>query len=632
MKNGNGYGFLWSGIRWGALVGFLFTMVEGLKNILLSMRLFHYEQPLHVILITVVFNLALGGAIGLVAAPLLKLRRGRLWFGLACMVMLAAVLLVVSPPFASMAMFDVVIVSLVAVLYFVSVWLLGRPRLAKAALLLGCAVTAGAYAVPRWLAPVETELEPPVSTAPAKAPNILMIVVDTVRSDRLDLFGYQRPTFPWLTSFAREGATFARALSAAPWTVPSHASMFTGLFPSGHGAHHERTYLDASKTTLAEILHQHGWETLAFSSNAWISESTGLGQGFGAMPTVWTNWLAPMTSLAYRLSWQAGLMTRDHSGREVTDEWVEWLENRSSERPFFAFLNYIEPHIPYHVIPDESLLTFAPQGTTKAEVIDSSLAVQEAERSGAKVSEEDAQRVRDLYDSAIRYEDGLVEAAVEVLRDQNLLDQTIVVVVSDHGHLMGEHGMFDHSRSVTEQLLAVPLVMRYPARIPAGMWIETPVTTAALMPTMLDLAGLPPAEKIHTRSFAPLFDGDVDAARSPLLAESHRDAGNMAAKGFQPRSEFDRLGVRYRAIEEDGFKLVIDSTGLRWLFRPQADPSETTNLASQYPEVVADLEAKLAFLVDSYRLGPIDGEATDSPDVELDPAVEERLRALGYLG
>ncbi len=628
------HGILRPGVQYGLGLGLTFTFIEALKGIMQSQLLFHYQQPLKVILISVVFNLVLGALIGLVAAPLLRLKHRWLWYGFGCVALLAVLHLALPPQFRSMVAFDLIVVGAVALLFAFSLWLAREPVRVRIGVVLGVVGVIVAYAVPRWLAPVDAELDPGRSNAPANAPNVLLIVLDTLRADRVELMGYERETFPWLTAFAPEGATFQRAISAAPWTVPSHGSMFTGLYPSGHGAHHERTYLDESHTTLAEILYRHGWETVVLSANAWLARSTGLIQGFAWTEPTWITWLAPMSSFAYRVAWRFGWLTNDHSGRRVTDAWLHWLETWPQQRPFFACLNYVEPHIPYHQLPRDHLRTFAPEDVTREEVIRASKAVQDAERLGIVVSDEEAQRVRDLYDAAVRYQNDLVAEVVEAVRARGILDQTIVILVSDHGHLLGEHGIFDHNRSLSEYLLWVPLVIRYPPRVSPGLVIDTPVTTAALLPTILDLARLPPAAGIHTRSFAPLFDGNMAEAQSPLLAEQYRDEGEMVAEGFEPRSMFDRIGIRYRSIEdEDGWKLIVDSVGTRWLLRPREDPTELTNLADEHPEVVERLAARLLTLVEAYGLGALDAELSDSgDDVELDPEVREQLRALGYAG
>ncbi len=620
----------WVGVRRGLGLGLVFTVVEGLKNLPIYLRL-HHQQPLTLTLASLAFNLLIGVLIGFLAAPLLKLKRGGLWHSLCSIALLITLLFASRTPFDIMLRLDAMMAGALALLLVFSRWLARRVTRARIGVAFAVIVVVVSYGLPFWLAPRNPEANERRLSAPAEAPHVLLIVLDTLRADRLELMGYHRETFPWLEAFAREGAVFQRALAPAPWTVPSHASMFTGLYPSGHGAHHEHLYLDETHMTLAEILQRHGWTTVALAANPWISKSTGLTQGFASEEPVWMASTGPIFSLAYRVAWHLGLLVHDHCGRAVTEAWLRWLEAWSGERPFFAFLNYVEPHIPYHQLPDDHLTTFAPDHVSRKEIIRASKAVMSAEANGLRVSAEEARMVNDLYDSAIRYQGALVMQAIEALRTRGVLDQTIVVVVSDHGDLLGEHDMFNHNRSLSEYLLSVPLVIRYPSRVPADLRIETPVTIAALLPTVLDLVGLPPPDNIHTRSFAPLFGGDVAASRSPLFAEQYKDPGDLVTPAFKPRNPFDRLGVRYRSLEEDGWKLIVDSEGFSWLFRPEEDPPESRDLGADHPEVVERLTAKLSALVEIYGLGPLDAETTVPADeIDLDPAVRERLRALGY--
>ncbi len=621
----------WDGLRRGFGLGLVFSIAEALRNIP-GFLMLRYEQPLTITLTSVAFNLLLGSLIGMLAAPFLKLRRGWLWHSGSMLVVISALTVVIRPPVCSTVERELMVAGVVALLYVFSRWLAARPTAARIGIAAGLIVVAFAYGLPHCRTAADRQPEERRLNAFRTAPNVLLIVLDTVRADRLELNGYHRDTFPWLKSFAAEGANFTRALSAASWTVPSHASMFTGLYPSAHGAHHEHRYLDDAQTTLAETLYRHGWTTVALSANPWISKVSGLTQGFAVTEPVWRANAEILFSFAYRVAWKVGLLPQDHCGRGVTEAWLEWLADWEGERPFFALLNYIEPHIPYHLLPPDQFTTFAPENVTRGEMVRASQRMQRAELVGDRITSEDARKVNDLYDAAIRYQGDLVAEAVEALRARGVLDQTIVIVVSDHGDLLGTHGMFTHGRSLSEQLLSVPLVMRYPPRVPRGLVIETPVTTAALMPTILDLVELPAAVGIHTRSFAPLFAGDV-ATHSPLLAEQYRADYSMVSNGFKPRHVFDRLGMRYRSIEEDGWKLIVDSEGSHWLFRPLADPAESTNLAMEHPEVVERLATHLAALVDAYGLPALD-EASEplSRQVVLDAPTRERLEALGYSG
>jgi arylsulfatase A-like enzyme len=619
------------GLRRGLGLGLVFTTVEAASAIPFFIK-FQQQQSAAVTLVSIGFCLALGALLGLVVTALLSLRWGRLWHALGSILLLAALVLSVPPHFDFRRSFDAGVLATVALVYLVSLWLTRRPLRGRITVVAGVCLMIVSHAIPTLVAARHGARESDSGTLanpPAGAPNVLLIVLDTVRSDRLELLGHDRETFPWLTRFAREGATFRRALSAAPWTLPSHASIFTGLYPSGHGAHHEGKQLDGSHTTLAEFLRQHGWQTVSLCTSFNVSERRGMTQGFTTVKPLWMAPFAVNYSFAFRLGSKLGLVAVDHGGRLVTSEWRRWLDEWQGERPFFAFLNYFETHLPYHQIPSDRLTKFTDEHVGRRQVIDASQAVQRRIFLGESISAETIQVFRDLYDAGLRYENDLVADAVAAVRERGALDQTIVVVVSDHGDLHGEHDMFNHTRSLWDELLSVPLVIRYPPRVPAGLAVESPVTTAALLPTILDLAGLPPAEKIHTRSFAPLFIGDDVSSRSPLLAEQYRCESGMDV-AVVPSNVFDRTGVRYRSLEEDGWKLIVDSEGSSWLFRPLSDTAESRNLVTDYPEVAARLSASLASIVEVYDLGPLDNQIAGPPDLELDAQEREQLRALGY--
>jgi arylsulfatase A-like enzyme len=622
---------LWVGICQGLGLGLVFTTVEAASAIPFFIK-FQQRQSLAITLVTIGFCLVLGALLGLVATPLLRLRYGRLWHGLGATALLAALVLSVPPHFDFRQSFDTKVLASVAVVLLVGLWLTRRPIRGRITVALGLILMIVCHSIPTIATARHMVRESDSGSQalpPPGSPNLLLIVLDTVRSDRLELLGHDRETFPWLSELAREGVSFRRALSAAPWTLPSHASIFTGLYPSGHGAHHEGQRLDASHTTLAEILRHNGWQTVALSASFNVSERRGMTQGFTTVKPLWMAPFAVNYSFAYRIGSKLGLVAVDHGGRLVTDEWRRWLDDWQGARPFFAFLNYFETHLPYHQIPGDRLTRFTGEQVGRRQVTDASQAVQRRIFLGEPISAATIQVFRDLYDAGLRYENDLVAEAVAAVRARGALDQTIVVVVSDHGDLHGEHDMFNHTRSLWDELLWVPLVIRYPPRVPAGLVVETPVTTAALLPTILDLAGLPPAEKIHTRSFAPLFTGNEVSSRSPLLAEQYKCQPGLDAKAA-PTHAFDRTGVRYRALEEDGWKLIVDSEGSSWLFRPRQDPAESRNLIADYPEVAARLTASLASIVETHDLGPLDAQLTGSTGLELDPQEREQLRALGY--
>ncbi len=596
----------------------------------IAMRM-HLQAPLHAILKSLAFDLVFFALLGLMAAPLLRRKRGSLLHTLALTAMLAAISAYLSPRFMTAILLVVVVVLVTLALHALALKLANRPALARLRVPAAVILLVAAFTLPKLAVPAPPELPEPTSQPPAGAPNLLLIVTDTVRADHLDLYGYERETAPTLARIAREGTVFDRAIASSTWTVPSHASMFTGKYPSAHGAHHEGNLLPYENTTLAEVLHANGYTTVGFNSNPFMTDSNGFTQGFERMDPSWLMMTAPMLFLPYRIGARSGLVFEDHGAREVTDRFLKWFgEEWDGETPFFTFLNYIESHFPYHTMPPGARDRFLEDGVPVSAMRNASDAVIGGQMFGDAVSDEDARLVRDLYDAGIRYEDGLIAHVIDALRERGTLDNTVLMIVSDHGELFGEHGLYGHEMSLSEHLIRVPFIVRYPGRVQKGWRIATPVSTVSLFATALDLVGVSPPEPPQAPSLAPLFAGRV-APRAPILAEQHRYKGNIPGT-YKPQGPFDQLNVRYRALEEDGWKLIVDSTGNQWLYRPRSEPEELVNHADAEPEVVARLAARLEAVVKGLGLGDIDAEKLGpGGDVELDPAARERLKALGYV-
>ncbi len=623
-------GFL-RGLSRGLGFGLAYAVAESILAYVPPATRLHLQAPLHAILESLAFDLALGAALGVAFAPLLRLRRGPPAHTIAMAAALASLVLGLSAAFRTARLLSATMVLATIALYAAGGLLSARPRLAWIPIPSALLLLLAAFGGPVLMAERGPRLEPSQSAPPVGAPNLLLIVMDTVRADHLNLFGYGRETAPNLARLAAQGALFERAISAATWTLPSHASMFTGLYPSAHGAHHEGNHLAASNTTLAEILHARGFITVGFNANPWITESNDMAQGFERLEPSWLMMTAPMNFLAYRIGSRLGLVFEDHGAAEVTDRFTRWVgQEWDGKRPFFVFLNYIESHFPYQVMPKDARGAFLPPGIDEGTMRRASDRAVGAQLFGDPVSARDAAIVRDLYDAGILYEDGLIARDLDALRARGALDGTIVIVVSDHGELFGEHGLFGHEMSLSERLIHVPLLIRFPRRVPAGTRVKTPVTTVSLLPTALDLLGLPAPPNLQARSLGPLLRGEPEP-RSPILSEQHKFRG-LVPGSYKVHGPFDQLGVRYRAFEEDGWKLVEDERGNRWLFRPAGDPDEQTDLAKDHPGVVARLAAARETIVRGLGLGPIDAKTLGpGGNAKLDPAARERLKSLGYV-
>jgi arylsulfatase A-like enzyme len=329
----------------------------------------------------------------------------------------------------------------------------------------------------------------------------VVILWDTTRADRLSAYGYPRKTTPWLESVAARGVLFEQCRAPAPWTVPSHASIFTGLIPRHHGAVDMQSPLAPTHYTLAERLRDAGYDTVLLSCNASVGgDINGLGQGFDTIRVV------PMET-------QRAPSADDAA--EILDGLLKEKakDPRRAGKPLFLFINLMEPHLPYDP-PAELERPWRPAGATEEEVGRAKrikLPWDMAHNLGVRTLDAGTLAIlRGLYDAEIlRMDDPCVRMermldAAGVLGDAS---DAVFVVTADHGENLGEHGLLDHKLSTAEALLHVPLVIRWPGRLEGGRRVKEQVRLQDLFPTLLEAAGLaPPGGTPHAASLvsAPL--------------------------------------------------------------------------------------------------------------------------------
>ena len=275
-------------------------------------------------------------------------------------------------------------------------------------------------------------------------PNILWIVMDTVRADHLSCYGYQRNTTPNIDRMASEGILFENAISAAPWTLPSHASMFTGMFPSKHGVDAEHHWLEDGFQTVAEVLRLHGYRTFGYSNNPVVSRRKNLSQGFDTFE--FTDWGRRMESSALAdLLWinttkryiEDNYLLIDDGARRTNKIVESWIaEANQPEAPFFVFINYVEAHDPYHP-PAPYAAPYLGEGMSLAKAM--KVNQDEAAYMSGKVemSEEDVNILLSLYDGEISYLDFRMGKLFDYLRELEILDETMVIITADHGENFG---------------------------------------------------------------------------------------------------------------------------------------------------------------------------------------------------
>ncbi|HYS77750.1 MAG TPA: sulfatase [Candidatus Dormibacteraeota bacterium] len=426
-------------------------------------------------------------------------------------------------------------------------------------------------------------------------PNVLLVVIDTARADRFSFDGYARQTSPETAKLAREGVVYEQASTPAPWTLPAHASLFTGLFPSSHGADSGHLRLDERLRTLAEAFHDAGYRTVAYAANPWVGRQYGFDQGFDVYEEIWRDEKGDGEDAGASLV------------NNRVERWLEWREGTPArDQPFFMFINYLEPHLPYDP-PEPERSRFVAPGTDPAAVerlrrFKHPLEVKYVLGLGG-LQPGDLGILSDLYDGEIAYIDRRVGELAGLFRTRGILDDTVVVITSDHGEAIGNHGFLDHKLNVFEELLRIPLVVRYPPAVAAGQRIKGPVMLQDLYPTLLGLAGISPAgapagdpvprEALPLPGVSGLPRGGPRAAPA-IISEFSRPIQflEIIEESFPEArtGPFDRALVAYRVGSE---KLHWASDGRHRLYDLARDPGEEDDLAAARPERTATLAAQV---------------------------------------
>jgi len=422
-----------------------------------------------------------------------------------------------------------------------------------------------------------------------RPPNVLLIVLDTVRADVVGAEWKGLDITPNLNRIAGEGIVFENSFSTAPWTLPSHATLFTGLLPSQHGAVHEHFLLTREHRTLAERLFAAGYATHGISSNPWVARSRGISQGFKGFEEIFLE-------LEGRRDKGAGL---------ASDRAIGFLEaRREKERPFFLFVNMLEAHLPY--APPES--AFEALGFDSSSLSRSEFSIHEAEEiitGERRASQGEIELARSLYWIEVAYQDRALGKLVDYMRREGILDQTLVIITADHGELFAQHGLMGHEFSLSDSLLRVPLVMRYPARAEAGKRIAEPVSHLDVLPTILDITGAErtPGEALSGLS---LLGPQALPEQRSMLAEYSTPStllhGYWAAR--HPAFDTTQFDVALRSIRRGAYKLIEDSRGRVALFDPKADPAESQDRCGDMPAVCKALREELSAVGDRPPASP----------------------------
>ena len=448
-------------------------------------------------------------------------------------------------------------------------------------------------------------------------PNVLFIVLDTLRADHLGCYGYSRNTSPRIDAFAEKATLYRTVMAASPWTVPTHASLFTGLYPFEHGAHtykddvrdplrattrpiHGRDLvypLHESHLTLAEVFRNEGYETGAVVANAgYLNPRFQMNQGFDAY---WVKraWAPEINKLAF-----------------------EWLDQhvqpqQDSRKPFFMFVNYIDTHRIYNTTPRPGFLE-KPAVQDKGELVDA--LIDQVMPGKGPVPEDLVSQITDQYDTAVANVDEAIGALLDKLVAMGVYDETMIVLTSDHGEYFGEHMLVEHSKDVYQPALWAPLIIKAPGQKTAG--VVNTLTSSTDVPNLV-LSQTPPEP---FEKYLHLFP---DAPGNHLVISENYYTRAKDLYDDRWGHRFDRVRT---AVYDWPYKYIDSSDGKHELYNLQEDPAELNNLLTKETQIAARLADRLKEFQSKRRASGRFGKLSGSP-VEPDEKLLEELRSLGYI-
>lgn len=440
---------------------------------------------------------------------------------------------------------------------------------------------------------------------PEPRPNVLIIVIDTLRADHLSGYGHRQRTSPHLDRLARQGILFTSAISPASWTLPAMAAAFTGRYPGTGGiGHGPRAGVPAGTPTLAGLLGGAGWSTAGFSANALLDTTRGFHRGFDHY------FLSPYTDNQF-------------TAGELNRRALEWIEQHSDER-FFCFLQYMDPHNPYDAPPFETGFGDPddPEGWKRGHV--------RALIAGEQVVDhpDDLARIERFYDEEIRYTDRHIGRLLARLRRLGLLGQTLVLVTADHGEELHDRGSWGHGFTLYQELVHVPLILKLPESM-AGppAQVDTPVSLIDIAPTIAGFAEIPlPADGFPGQDLLRPSDGRF--LRSGIWSKRAPDYFAVTGRGWKQIYLNGLPGGGRPARAESRPESAGKTVGSELFFDLRDDPGERVNLAGTAPAAEQEFRKEM-----KRWLAELNAESSPAEEEcgKIDRELAERLRAMGYL-
>lgn len=478
--------------------------------------------------------------------------------------------------------------------------------------------------------------------------NVVLVVMDTARA--MDIRA-DSESFSTLSNLAATGTEFTQAFANAPWTLPSHASLFSGVHPSVHGAHAAHKQFDHEGTLAGILSSGAGYHTAAFSNNTWISGEFGFDRGFDEFVKTWQLFqdavdFGDIAQVEATMKGKLFGVLRKFSGNPVknvanltygqffrkrTDDGAKRTNDLIRDRldawcdrddPLFLFVNYLEPHLEYHP-PKEIAERHLPDGVSYSEAMDVNQDAWAFITGEQAMSDRDFDALKALYRAEIEYLDGRLGELRQSFRQADLLEDTVFIITGDHGENIGDHGLMDHQYSLNQTLLHVPLIISGKG-FETGNRVRKPVQLLDLFPTILEIADVDPSDAAG--GGASLCTPDELPDNRPLFSEyvAPQPAIETLVERYDCRKDVEVYDRRLWAVQDKNLKLVEASDGSRWLYDLELDPDETTDLAGDRPDA---LERMSELLTDWRSSLP---EIT-AREVGMDEQTKQHLEELGYL-
>lgn len=487
------------------------------------------------------------------------------------------------------------------------------------------------------------------------APNIILIIMDTARRHNFSCYGYDRPTTPNIDKMGKSGIIFERAISSSPWTLPSHVSFLSGETVKQHGITQELIYEDGKfrnfnvvkriSKYLPLILKNKGYQCIGISNNPFICKAFGFNVGFDIFIDQYSSYsefgfsdklkiifrnnklrkklrkmfeqFTRKIMICYRLNSGKG----DKGAYKTVSLIKQFLSQNiiTKNRPFFLFLNFFDPHLPYTPpSPFNDIINKIPFWKKYTLNQDYMKLISNK----AKMSKNDFEILKSLYNGEISYLDKKICEIVDMFQEFNIINDSIFIVTSDHGENIGDHKLMDHQLCIYDTLLAVPLILYAPEYLPRGIRVKKYIMLKDLYYTIISLAtGIPDEKSILNEKY-----------NQPIIAEYEKPLMTLIQiKEKYPHINLERFDKELVALYDNGYKIIQSEKGDIELYNIENDPFEISDISLKEIKIVREMKK----LLENYYLNKeslnkmkVDYENTKDIDKQL---IEEKLREFGYI-